>query len=439
MKRICITFFLLGFFISLSARNYFIAINGNDSNSGTLDSPFATINKAQSLVEAGDTVYIRGGVYKVTEEQVMKYKNIWGLVFDLEKSGTKDKRICYFGYPNERPIFDMSAVRPTDKRVIAFYAKGSYLHFKNFEVIGTQVTIRTHTQSECFRNDGGNHNIYECLAMHDGMAIGFYLTQGANNLILNCDAYNNYDPVSDGGSGGNVDGFGGHPLNTSSTGNVFRGCRSWYNSDDGFDLIRAHAPVTIDHCWAFLNGYKPQSNKPAADGNGFKAGGYGMLAEVKAPDTIPMHTVKHCLAYYNKNNGFYANHQLGGIAWYNNSGYKNAINFNMVNRKSAAEIVDVNGYGHILKNNLSYEPRQRDKQIANVDLDKCNISNNSFLPNSMTVTDDDFVSLDASQLMLPRKADGSLPDIDFMKLKTKSKLYKAGLGFSARNNENIIK
>jgi len=111
----------------------------------------------------------------------------------------------------------------------------------------------------------------------------------------------------------------------------------------------------------------------------------------------------------------------------------------MVNRKSAAEIVDVNGYGHILKNNLSYEPRQRDKQIANVDLDKCNISNNSFLPNSMTVTDDDFVSLDASQLMLPRKADGSLPDIDFMKLKTKSKLYKAGLGFSARNNENIIK
>jgi len=173
MKRICITFFLLEFFISLSARNYFIAVNGNDSNSGTIDSPFATINKAQSLVEVGDTVYIRGGIYKITEEQVMKYKNIWGLVFDLEKSGTKDKRICYFGYPNERPIFDMSAVRPTDKRVIAFYAKGSYLHFKNFEVIGTQVTIRTHTQSECFRNDGGNHNIYECLAMHDGMAIGF--------------------------------------------------------------------------------------------------------------------------------------------------------------------------------------------------------------------------------------------------------------------------
>jgi hypothetical protein len=47
--------------------------------------------------------------------------------------------------------------------------------------------------------------------MHDGMGIGFYLTKGSNNLILNSDAYNNYDPVSEGGVGGNVDGFGGHP------------------------------------------------------------------------------------------------------------------------------------------------------------------------------------------------------------------------------------
>ena len=41
------------------------------------------------------------------------------------------------------------------------------------------------------------------------MAIGFYLLGGSNNHILNCDAYNNYDSVSEGGKGGNVDGFGG--------------------------------------------------------------------------------------------------------------------------------------------------------------------------------------------------------------------------------------
>ena len=47
--------------------------------------------------------------------------------------------------------------------------------------------------------------------MHDGMAIGFYLSKGKNNLVLNCDAYNNYDNFSEGIKGGNVDGFGGHP------------------------------------------------------------------------------------------------------------------------------------------------------------------------------------------------------------------------------------
>ena len=47
----------------------------------------------------------------------------------------------------------------------------------------------------------------------------------------------------------------------------------------------------------------------------------------------------------------------------------------------------------------------------------------------------DFVSLDPAQLTLPRKADGSLPDIDFLKLKRNSKLYDAGTGFqfSAQN------
>ena len=117
----------------------------------------------------------------------------------MSKSGTgPDKRICYSGYKKERPVFDLSAVKPENERVIVFYVSGSYLHFRNIEVVGTQVTIVGHTQSECFRNEGGSDNIYEHLSMHDGMAIGFYIVTGKNNLVLNCDAYNNYDPVSDG-------------------------------------------------------------------------------------------------------------------------------------------------------------------------------------------------------------------------------------------------
>ena len=431
MKYIHVTLlFLLAVFTqSASAKNYFVAVGGKDTNAGTLEAPFATLSKAQSLVEPGDTVYIRGGRYKMTEAQIMRYASIWGYVFDMQKSGTSDqKRICYWGYKDERPVFDLSEVKPADKRVIVFYVKGSYLHFKNFEVVGTQVTILDHTQSECFRSDGGNYNIYENLSMHDGMAIGFYLVRGSNNLILNCDAYNNYDSVSEGGRGGNVDGFGGHASSTASTGNIFRGCRAWYNSDDGFDLINSHSAFTIDHCWSFLNGYKPGTTQSAGDGTGFKAGGYGMSDAATAPAEIPMHTVQYCLAYYNKNKGFYANHHLGGIAWYHNTGYKNPSNYCMLNRKSLSEAVDVGGYGHILQNNLSHSPRTAGKHIIDIDQSKCTVANNSFLPVTMNVTDDDFVSLDASLLTSPRKADGSLPDIDFLKLKAESPLFNAGLG-----------
>jgi len=39
-----------------------------------------------------------------------------------------------------------------------------------------------------------------------------------------------------------VDGFGCHVGKTTETGNVFRNCRAWRNSDDGFDLINCATP-----------------------------------------------------------------------------------------------------------------------------------------------------------------------------------------------------
>lgn len=157
----------------------------------------------------------------------------------------------------------------------------------------------------------------------------------------------------------------------------------------------------------------------------------------KAPSVIPMHVVQYCLAYMNKNKGFYANHHLGGIAWHNNTGYQNPSNFCMLNRKTISEAVDVPGYGHIIKNNLSHKPRSSGKHIVDVNQAECEITNNSFLPVEMTVTDDDFISLDAGQLTFSRKADGSLPEIDFLRLKANGKLYNAGLGcFAGKGNED---
>ena len=419
MKKAILSTLLLSFQLSraLSAI-YYVAPDGKDDSPGTKALPFASIQKAQSVVQPGDTVYLRGGAYHMSEAQIARQERIYACVTFLDKSGEPGKYIHYWAYPGEKPVFDYATVKPAGLRVAAFYVTGSWLHLKGFEVTGVQVTIKTHTQSECFENHGSN-NIYEQLSMHDGMAIGFYLLSGANNLILNCDAYKNFDYFSENGRGGNTDGFGCHPA-PGSTGNVFRGCRAWFNSDDGYDVINSHESTVFENCWAFYNGFTPDFTSEG-DGNGFKGGGYGGRPASQVPNPVPQTTVQFCVAVHNKANGFYSNHHINGSFWYNNTAWRNNINFNMLNRLPD-NVTDVPGYKHVLKNNLGYKGN---KELANLDTTTCEHTNNSF-DTPQQLTDADFLSLDESQLTAPRKPDGSLPDISFLHPKPNSPFATMG-------------
>lgn len=396
--------------IPLQAEDFYVSPDGDDKNDGSIEHPFASIQRAQDSVSPGDTVFIRGGTYSIAQSQIAKQERIWAHVIRLDKSGAEGKRINYWAYKDEQPVFDFSAVKPRGKRVHAFSVSGSWLHFRGIEVIRVQVTIPTHTQSICFANDG-SHNIYERLSMHDGMAIGIYSVRGRDNLFLNCDAFNNYDSFSENGRGGNTDGFGCHPTK-GGTGNVFRGCRAWFNSDDGFDCINASEAVTFENCWAFNNGYSTDF-KSLADGNGFKAGGYGSKRADQLPSPIPRHVVKDCLAVRNKSSGFYANHHVGGCNWLNNSAYRNGTNFNMLSRK-ADNVTDVPGYDHILRGNVSYGSR---RLMSNLNEQRCELVGNLFDSN-VALQDSDFLSLDESQLTRTRKVDGTLPEVTFLQLQS---------------------
>lgn len=431
-KKLFLALVWLFSYAHTNAAIYYVAPNGNDKDPGNKERPFQTVQKAQTFVVPGDTVYMRGGTFLVQESQIVSFTRIQAYVILLDKSGTEGKRIHYWAYPGEKPIFDFTNVKPAGFRVHAFEVTGSWLHIKGLEVVGVQVPIVSgNTQSICFSNDGGSNNIYEQLSMHDGQGIGFYLTGGSHNLILNCDAYNNFDYTSKGGggrNGGNVDGFGNHP-SAGSVGNIFRGCRAWFNSDDGYDCISAFEPTVFENCWAFYNGYSPGFIS-RADGNGFKAGGYGSRKFELLPPVIPRNTIRFCLAVMNKANGFYSNHHLEGSDWYNNSAWMNGTNFNMLNRKAKTEadyLTDGPGYNHLLRNNISFSPRSPGNDLAQCDTTRCTIDHNSFLNNSITVTANDFVSLDTALLTRPRQADGSLPQIDFMRLRSKSKLIDKGV------------
>lgn len=436
LKKLISFALLMVLSLQLHATIYYISPSGNDNNAGTREeTPLASLATVQKKVKAGDIVYILPGTYHVKENEMMDKtsSNVWDIIFDFAISGTESSPIVYKGLldaQGNRPVFDFSAIN-TGKRLTGFYIRAQHLNFSNFEVIGINVPkSSSNTQSENIRINGGSHCKLYHIAAHDGMGIGFYLTgRSAHNIISNCDAYNNFDSVNISvNNGGNSDGFGCH-VSANCEGNVFEYCRAWQNSDDGFDFINCQSVATAKYCIAYRNGFDKNGNK-RADGNGFKAGGYGMGKGVKI-SSVPMHEVSHCLSVGNKANGFYTNHHLGGIKFDHNTAYKNgSYNYSFVNRKGSSldDAIDVDGYGHIVTNNISYNSS---KIVKSIDINRCTILGNSFSYINQTwinetLNDDDFYSLSLDELTAARNTDGSLPTINFMRLKDESKNFGYG-------------
>lgn len=387
--------------------DYYVATNGNDNAAGTLAQPFASVARAQQAAASGDAVYLRGGTY--TNFTVAATDGTYQYVLNFTKSN-----IRYLAYAGDaRPVLDFSTIAPTTLRVCGIQVTGSNNTFQGIDITG--VRAGTLKQADNWRISGSGNTLRQ-IVTRDDQGNGIYLRSNAsNNLIENCDSYNLVGV--NGISAGNTDGFGAH---SAGSGNVFKGCRAWGNSDDGFDAIsNTGGGVKFDHCWAYDNG--------RMDGNktGFKIGGFGASGG-SFPNPAPVHTVMFCLSAKNGANGFYANHHPGQAAnWYNNTAYDNkGANFNMLEAiDTSPQNASVPGTREVLHNNVAYVGTG----MTNLNQTGSKVSNNWFtLP--VTVNSDDFQNLDASQMTLPRKADGSLPDITFMHLVPGSDLINAGLG-----------
>lgn len=382
------------------ANDYYVAVDGADTNAGTKDKPFATIERAQMGAAPGDTVYIRGGTYKFSGTQATV-----GVSFT--KSGQSGKPIQYFASPGEVPIFDLFDLKPQE-RVTGLDVRCNWIHIRGLEVRGVRQLIVGDSWGVRVR---GDHNVIEALNVHDNEAPGIFITSGTANLIVNCDSHHNYDPLED---GGNADGFGCH---SSGGDNVLRGCRAWENSDDGFDFINAAGVCIVEESWSFRNGWVPDTNMGIGNGAGFKSGGFGLPPNTPASGA-PRHVVRKNVAFANRSIGFYANYHPGGIDFLNNTAIDNPANFDM--RPPSADFKT----SHTLRNNVAAMPG---KPI--VSLNGGTDDNNSWTL-QVTVSDADFLSVDRAQALQPREADGSLPRVDFMHLAEGSDLIDRGVDVS---------
>lgn len=90
MKRY---YYIIALFVSFCfqpvlAKSYYVSTNGNDtSGTGQIDNPWRTITKAARIMQAGDTCYIREGLYRETVTP--------------SNSGIKGNPIVYMAYPGE--------------------------------------------------------------------------------------------------------------------------------------------------------------------------------------------------------------------------------------------------------------------------------------------------------------------------------------------------
>ncbi len=351
---------------------YFVSPSGSDTNSGTMDKPFLTITNGLRVIGNGGLLYLRGGTY------VQSYK------MGLSKTANPTNRIRIWAYPGETPVIDNTGIGGS---IDGISISGHWYHLK-----GLEQKYATHNGI----NISGNSNIVERCTVHDNGNTGLHITGGSSgstypayNLILNCDAYLNYDPPE----GDDADGFSAKW--NLGAGNVFSGCRAWLNSDDGWDLWMGNSPVTITNCWTFWSGSNYWNSASfKGNANGFKLGGNNVAAA---------HRLVRSAAFRNLKHGIDQNNNTAGLTVDQNTSWANGgKNFYLDH--------GANTTPHIVRNNLSFDGVTDDTPTSGT-----LATNNSWQVISPAPTPNDVQSVDVSYALAPRQADGSLPDNPFLR------------------------
>lgn len=241
-----------GGFDGVTTASYYVAPDGSDTNPGTLDRPFATLDRAVSMVRPGQTIALRGGVYRPTRP------------VEITTSGTAAQRIVLSNYRDETPVIDAARVRAGAAYVTQ---RASYWTVQGLRVRG--ASGHAYVCRSC------SHNVFRALSFHDNGQTGLMLRDPdtVDNLVVDSDFFGNHDTAT---NGEYADGLGIEY--GSGTGNVVRGCRLYGNADDGLGLHEFTSPVTIERTWSFGNGVNRWDLAPFdGDGYGFKLGGGTLL------------------------------------------------------------------------------------------------------------------------------------------------------------------
>jgi pectate disaccharide-lyase len=272
---------------SLNGKTVYASQDGKPEVAGTLQNP-VNVSTAIKFVQPGGTIYLRSGVYDA-------------ITISRLYSGVSKKVKTIMPYKNEKVT------------VKGLFSQASFWHIYGIE--------SADSKSYGFRIEGSFNTIELCTA-HDNKDTGFHMNsvskipalKAGNNVYLNCESYNSTDPTME-----NADGFAAK--NNVGKGNIYRGCISHHNADDGWDFFNnlqdgPNESITLENCIAYQNGVTTHGESAGgAIGNGFKIGGEGQPVS---------HILKNCIAYQNKMDGITCNFNPGSLIIENCTSFDNA-------------------------------------------------------------------------------------------------------------------
>ena len=347
---------------------YYVAPDGDDRNDGrTVETPFATIAKAASVVRPGDVVMLRGGVY-----HEYNVRDSW------VTSGEPGRPITFMSYPGERAIIDGSHVprdpestNPSAPELIKLVGLDWYV-FDGLELrngAGRGLALE------------GDHHVVRNVVSHSNHGDGVFV-RGSYNLIEDTVSYDNYSRSNGGDS---ADGI----KIDSGKGNVIRRFLAFENSDDGIDLW-ASTETLVEYSAAYRNGRGTTGN-----GMGFKMGREGLGSGS---------VVRYNVAFANRVHNFTDNGG-GGLKVHNNTSFEAGGYGFVVRGRPGVE-------ASVVVNNISY----RDAKGVLIDVQVRGGTwpesrNNSW---DLGITDPRFVSTEPSSA-------------DFLRLRPDSPAVDAGL------------
>jgi len=218
--------------------------SSSDNNSGTINSPWRTIQNAAETVTAGDTVFVRAGVY---------FENVY-----MDQGGNEsDGHTVFAAYPGEKPVIDGEGVTESGNGVILAAPRIKLLGFeiRNWDENGIWIEDASYFEvSDCEVHhvtygigvSEGTHDFaFNRVVVHHFTLYGFDVTSSEgsycyNGVFNDCLAHTGTDPAQ------NVDGFAlGHG---DQYGFVFNRCTT-YDVFDGFDISSRN--TTLNRCLAY--------------------------------------------------------------------------------------------------------------------------------------------------------------------------------------------